>query len=472
MADENTTLEADEPEILSSEAERAGLSSMEAAFEAAQVAPNARRAEDVPEEELPARERGADGKFRGKKTDPTTPDKKDDEPKPDADAKRDADPGKKDPPPDPEKKPEGEPEAEDDAADKEAVKGLHPKKAASILAKRNELRAEVKTLRSQLAEKDTAIAEAKKVAPLGDDERQELQRLRDYEFMHDPEKSGRITREFDAKLKTLDDEIYPLLEKAVGMPATKADAQKLFDDAKAKGQTREGERPRLSLEEMKAGGGVGSIAYNAWEGQVINNPSIDGRARQKLAKALNDYFDTSEGRQIALAQAPKDRETFAKQQEATSQDQQKKYIASLSEEASKTQKGLGEWAQEVPVPRDATAEQRAQIEARNKVFKDKYYPAFIANLDAGTPEKHVKVAMGVGSPVALHWQGEAERLGKELESANKRADEAERKYTGVRQAGRISNAKSGVTAKTPTVNFMKMSPEEAWERSQEAGASR
>lgn len=381
--------------------------------------------------EQPDRERDEKGKFKAKVGEESPPEPK----KPEAEKPVDAAEKKETAPAD-----EADPEVDGIAP----PKGIHPKKMEGW----NALAAKAKERGKMIRERDTelqtlrqAVEEAKKTTPLSDDERKELKRLQDYEFITDPEKSSKVTREFDAKMNAANESLFPLLS-AIGVPATDANA-KAFADAN-------GGQPILSLEAIKKAGGVKSQPYAWWEKHVLNNADIDGRTRTKIAKTVNEYFDTADARAAALDQAPKDRDAWTKAQEEARTKSEAEYGNTLRAEVGKVQPTLGEWAIEKVVVPNATPEARAAAEAHNKALKEKYHPAFVSNLDISDPSKHVKVAMGIGSPVAMHWQGEAERLTKELEAANKRAKDAEESYSKVRGSSKLSSAKTAAPAKNGT----------------------
>lgn len=435
-----------EAETITSPAQDAAMAALNANFDAAEKAA-LERGEDVTGSPEPATTRARDDKGKFKPRQDGTEDAPVPEAKPSTDARPVAAPEAKGP----EIKDPPEPDPEVDGLEK--PKGMHPKKAEQWDALHEVARQrgrEIKKRDAQIAEMQTAVEEAKKSAPLTDDERKRLKELEDFEFIHDPVKSGRITREFDAKLTAANDALYPLL-KSLAIPEAPAEAKKLAEDIAAK--SGQPVVPILSIEDIQKGGGIKVRPFSWWEASILNNQGVDGRTRSKIGKLVNEFFDTDEARKAALDQAPKDRETWQKQESERQEAANQQYGEAIRAEATKLLPSLGEWASPKIVPLNASSEQKAALEAHNKALNEKYVPAFQANLDARTPDKHAKVAMGIGSPVALYYQSESERLTKELAAAKveadterARADKAEGKVSSIKTAGAISRAKASPAA--------------------------
>ena len=316
-------------------------------------------------------------------------------------------------------------------------KGAHPKTLEGFRALKAvaaEKGKQLKEAQAKVAELEVKAREAVKAAPLSDEERKELKRLQDFEFMQSPEKSARITREFDAKMNAANDVVLPLLA-SLGMPETDAQAKEIAV-AESKRQGKE-IQPGISLEAMKKAGGIKAMPFNWWDKGILNNDQIDGRTRAKLSRFVNEYFDTDEARSAALEAAPKDRETFAQQQQTAQLEEGKQYHAKAAARAGVLQKELGSWAQEQQVPANASPEQKAAIEASNKRLKEVLYPAFVKGMQIKSPEEHADLAMGKGTPLATYYQSEAERLTKEMEVVRKEADDAKAELSRIKSAGRI-----------------------------------
>lgn len=330
------------------------------------------------------------------------------------------------------------PEIPKDDSDLDALKPK-PGVPSHVVKSFDDMRARMKTERAtarQAIETATKLQqefEALKssTGKLPEDVEKELEGLRNFHQLFQAEQDPRFKAQFEAPITKAEESIYAFL-KANGMP------DKVIEEIK-----------KVAAENNKD-----IEAWGAWDkvADSLKNP-ID---RQQLLSTLQARRDAIATKDARLREIAGSREKFTEAVGNMDKEEQDKFSKQL-EQASIPLAAANDWILEEDIPADATAEQRAAIEARNAKakeyagqFGDYSREAYFRNPD--------KIAeMAVKAVKADHLEAQVESIRVERDKATARVKELEDRIAKVRSAGRIAH----VDAPAPeTVSTNKTTVEE------------
>jgi hypothetical protein len=277
------------------------------------------------------------------------------------------------------------------------------------------------------AESGTAASDALKAANA------EIERLQKIEFVHSPETSAIVARDFNAKLD--------------GMEAKTIEMLKSLDPQAAENLEKGGFEGQKLGKKWTQDGWLVSIKG------MLQSKKITESQAAKLTKQVNDYFDTKDEKAEAIAKAAEEYKSAPELMQKTRAASEKRYNDDLSGEYDKLysdfiKKPENAWAifqQEIPA--GTSPEERARIEANNKYLDEELKPVLHKAVGIKTPQDHAWYAFRVA--LAHHLENRAlPEANKRIESLEAELAKAKGETTKIKSAARVGKLASTHTAPT------------------------
>jgi len=259
----------------------------------------------------------------------------------------------------------------------------------------------------------------------------ELVELRTMRKIFDTENDPEFKKQFDERLKNLDDDVLSILRKN-GLP----------------------EETEKNLRQL----GLDKVSPKWWEDSVLNKLSFVDQER--IRKRLAERADVSENRSRAIAEFQSNREAYVQQMQQQQHQQHEQAEQQIFQHVDLLTEKVP-WARYQDIPPNARPEDVKKIEEHNKTveelesrFREALYPQ--------TPQSRAEVAAAAVASVKLAES--VTDLSSRLQAANDRAEKAERALEAVKNAGKAPSARQGgrkPATEAPDPN--KMSDEDAIE---------
>jgi outer membrane murein-binding lipoprotein Lpp/chaperonin cofactor prefoldin len=329
---------------------------------------------------------------------------------------------------DPEPKPaEGEPETKpaettppiDEAAKKaaelEAI-DLDKVKAPDDVSPRNlvnfnKLRDVAKHYKSQIQTTETRLQQLEarnrelesRPGQVPENMMKELEDHRKFRKLFDAENDPEFKRQFSEKLGALDEDVLGILRKN-GLP-------------------EETEKQLKAL-------GLDKVSANWWENEIL--PKLPFVDRERIQKRLAERADVTD-------QRSKELEKFSTQRDQWFEQEKAKVTERFQAEQNQIDQHLDLLTQNIPwaryqeVPANATADDRAKIEAHNKSVAE-LEQNFRNYLFPKTPAERAEIAAAAVASTKL--AGAVDDLAGRLRDSNARAEKLEKELEAIRSAGR------------------------------------
>lgn len=321
---------------------------------------------------------------------------------------------------------------------KEAAKKAR-NEAKEIKAKLPEYEAKVKDYETKIAEFQKApVVQPEVVQKL----EARIKELEHYEFLVAPEHSSFVTKEFDAKLTTVNESVYSIL-KANGLPEAET------KDAEGKEQ--------LSVAYLKKTGGILGQPYEFWEKNLL--PHLPPLERKRVEAKLLEAAETTDARQEALKSAPEKQQQFYKEAQEKQEKQLNEEITQAKGRIAEIQKE-NEWARRKEVPADATPELKKELEEHNRGVEEaeRLFPVLYAPKTA-VDRVNLATAVLAGFRAEKLLNDELKRS----ETLQKQLDEANEKLGKIKKAGDTRVRNPGAPSKISNV-FTGMSLEDSFKK--------
>lgn len=353
------------------------------------------------------------------------------------DAKKEPEEGKKE-----EEKKQDDPDA--DIEGFQLKPGTHPKVVESVSQLRGiakEARKQAREYQSKLKEVENTIEAYKtelsslKQQPATTPEEikkyeERIKQLEHYEFLLNSENSTYVTKEYDEKIKSLNETAYEILK------ANNASENEVKND---KGEEL------FSIAAVKKAGGILGVPWDQWEAVLPHLKPLD---RERLKAKLLEAAETEDQKKKAISSAPTKLQELFKTKQTESEAKKKQDEDIIRNRISEIQKEQ-EWARVKEVPANATPEQKAQIEQHNKWVQEgeAMFPRLIEPKNAIE-----KTNLAVGFLYGLRVEKEHNVLVERYNALEKKYKELETKMNGVKKA---ADTRARDTA-TPAVKSNRM----------------
>lgn len=243
------------------------------------------------------------------------------------------------------------------------------------------------------------------------------------------------------------------------------------DNALAETLTRLGMKED-QLKSLKEGG-LGNVSDEFWQKEVLDRLQGYPVEQQRVIARLAAARDARERFDAAMSQVKGGNTDFLKRRaeelSAEAKTKEESAVREIAETIGENTKDV-KWAAEQPIPDDATPEQRAEIEADNKYYKETLLPVFQeAMANRHTPKMQAQMALGLCayrriSDVTLPKM-EAEIAAKTAEIENLNAEIAKFRKVG-KVSGDMRRTSAEAKAESKAIeqaNRSKMSDEDAIE---------
>ena len=317
-------------------------------------------------------------------------------------------------------------------------KGANKAQQVHFERMRQEIKLARTAAREATKEAERIKADAKALPPDVAERLARLEKLEHLEYIHSPETSARVEREFGPKLKETDSKVRGLMAGWFGK------VHNLAPEAAAK------------MVEERVGADLGKFPPDAWLGDIEANRAagkLTALEARRLSDAVVSHFDTLDARKEAIAKAPASRKEWEEKSAKAQQEAQAKAFAEAQEEHQKLTAELPDWAKPREIPANATPEQKKEAEAANdylnKVLEPVYSDA-LKKIWQGTPRDHVRVA--AEAVKAHHFQAENVKLAATVADLEKQLNAALGKVTAVKKAGQVSRAVSAPSSNAPAMD--------------------
>lgn len=260
----------------------------------------------------------------------------------------------------------------------------------------------------------------------------ELEDHRKFRKIFDAENDPEFQRQFNERINVLDSDVLSILKKN-GLP----------DETEAK------------LKSI----GIDKIPADWWEESVL--PKLNFLDRERIQKKLAERSDVVDAKQ-------KEVEKFSSNKEQYFAEQQQKINQYFEQEHQQIYGHLDELTQQLPqaryinVPKDATPDQIAQVEAHNRTVNE-MESHFQEALNARDPKDRTEVAMA--AVASIYFAKEIEHLQSQLQASNSQAAKFAKELEAIRSAGRAPAPRtSGARKPSEGIDPMKLSDEDAIEQ--------
>ena len=238
----------------------------------------------------------------------------------------------------------------------------------------------------------------------------ELAELRTMRKIFDTENDPEFKKQFDERLQNLDDDVLAILRK--------------------NGLSEDTEKNLRQI-------GLDKVSPKWWEDSVLDKLSFVDQER--IRKRLAERADVSENRSRAISEFQSNRESYVQhvqQQQAQQHEQAEQQIFQHVDQITEKVP----WARYQEIPPGAKPEEVKNIEQHNQMvselesrFREALYPS--------TPQSRAEVAAAAVASVKLAES--VTDLSGRLQSANDRAEKAERALEAVKNAGKAPSARQG-----------------------------
>lgn len=305
--------------------------------------------------------------------------------------------------------------AADDADPLDSVKlGAHARPATTeAFTKVKELaRQEIRKLKEELEN----VRKAPPAAGPDEATQKELEELRNFRESLALEADPTFVERFDKRVATIDDKIYAKLKEA---GASEADITKI-----------------------KELGGVEKLD--------LDKLAPDPRLRRFIETKLVEKDELQEQRKDAIAKGSETRKQFLEERRKTAEAEGKQQLQERTSEFKRLSSTLDPF-KPIPVPKDATPEERKNIEEANIFVTNKLKE--VEQLVTGDLSAKRQAELAAGYALAHVFLMERDGLSKKTESLTKQLAEAQEKIKTFQAAGRTLRvdprpASSATTPKT------------------------
>jgi hypothetical protein len=260
----------------------------------------------------------------------------------------------------------------------------------------------------------------------------ELEDHRQFRKIFDTENDPEFKKQYDEKLKSLDDDVLSILTKN-GLPQETAD------------------KLRSS--------GLENIPADWWEKTVL--PKLSFLDRERVQKRLGERADISD-------QKIKEIENFRSKRDEFYQQEQQKLVQAYEQEQTQINQHVDiltkdvPWARYMDIPPNAKPEEIKQIEAHNAEVAD-LEARFTEALYPKTPSSRAEVAAAAVASIKL--SSAVNDLASRLRDSNSKAEKLQKELEAIRSAGRSPSARpSGKKSATEAGDNYKLSDEDAIEQ--------
>lgn len=333
--------------------------------------------------------------------------------------------------------PVADPRSEVSAIDLDNIKApddVSPKNLVNF-NKLREVAKHFKTEASRIPELEQQLAELQQkvhtaVAP--DSILKELEEHRQFRKIFDTENDPEFKKQYDEKLKNLDEDVLSILTKN-GLPQETA-------------------------EKLRANG-LDKIPADWWEKTVL--PKLSFLDRERIQKRLGERADIAD-------QKFKEIENFRSKRDEFYQQEQQKLVQAYEEEQTQINQHVDvltkdvPWARYMDVPPNAKPEEIKQIEAHNAEVAD-LEARFTEALYPKTPSARAEVAAAAVASIKL--SSAVNDLATRLRDSNSKAEKLQKELEAIRSAGRSPSARpAGKKSATEADGTNKLSDEDAIEQ--------
>lgn len=309
------------------------------------------------------------------------------------------------------------PETDEDLDALKPQAGAPTQVIKSFNAMRDRMKAERATARAALAEVErirTETAALKESSgKLPPEVEQELEGLRKLSLLTQLEQSPQFQKEFDAKITAAEEGVYGFLQKH-GLSA------KVIGEIKAAAS--------------KAGGDIEAYPRLGELVEAFKNP-VD---RQEFLNSLKSRRDLVGARSARLAELGESREKFFEAFGKQEEQAQQEFSRALSD-ATIPLAGENPWIMSKEIPANATAEQKAALEAENAIVAKRVeaFGDYVRGIWARDPAQAAQVSLKAVEADMLREK--VETIEGERDKALTQVKELEGRLARVRSAGRLAH---------------------------------
>lgn len=318
--------------------------------------------------------------------------------------------------------------------------GISPRNLVNF----DRLRDVAKLHKSRVDELERTVQELKTTAPqsvLAEEEKKELEELRNFRKIFDTENDPEFKRQFDERVSSVDEDVLTIL-KSNGLP------EKVEQDIRAIG--------------------LGNVSPKFWEQQIL--PRLSFVERERVQRRLAERADISDQRKREI-------EKFTSQRDQVLQEREERQFKQFEEERGAIMHHVEEltkdipWARRVEIPEKAAKEERAKMEAHNKSVEE-LEVRFNEALFPPTPQARAEIAAAAVASIRL--AGSVKDLSTRLAAADTRAKQLEAELSKIKSAGRVPGGQRMARRPSDSVDpneTMKMSNDDAIEQGLQAAES-